>query len=128
MAIAATTQVLNDGPRRLVMLFTGICDGQGNEVNVIKVRAADLVPIPKSVSVLKISYDISGGLVQLLWSAADPVPFLVLSGYNVIDYTSVGGLANGGGDTANGDILVSTLGFDAGASYSIMLEMVKKFP
>ena len=128
MAMATTSQVVNDGPRRLTMQFTGISDGQGDEVNVVKVRAADLIPVPKSASVLKISYDISGGLLQLLWSAAEPVPFLVLSGFNVIDYTTVGGLPNGGGDTANGDILVSTLGFDAGSSYSLLLEMVKKFP
>ena len=124
--MATTSQVLNDGPRRLTMQFTGISEGQGDEVNVVKVRVADLIPIPKSVSVLRISYDVSGGLLQLLWSAVEPVPFLTLSGFNVIDYTMVGGLANGGGDTANGDILFSTLGFDTGSSYSVLLEMIKK--
>ena len=124
--MATTSQVLNDGPRRLTMQFTGISEGQGDEVNVVKVRVADLIPIPKSVSVLRISYDVYGGLLQLLWSAVEPVPFLTLSGFNVIDYTMVGGLANGGGDTANGDILFSTLGFDTGSSYSVLLEMIKK--
>ena len=126
--IAATSQVLYDGPRNCVMQFTGICDGLGDESNAVKVRMSDLAPVPKSVSVRKVTYDVSSGLVQLLWSAADPVPFLVLSEHNMIDYTNMGGMTNGGGDTANGDILISTLGFDAGASYSVTLEMVKKFP
>jgi hypothetical protein len=126
--MATTSQILHDGPRRLVMQFTGISDGQGDESNAIKVHVADLLPVPKSVSVTKVTYDVSGGLLQLLWAADVPVPFLTLSSVNIIDYTAIGGMTNGGGDTANGDILISTLGFDAGASYSVVLEMNKKFP
>lgn len=126
--MATTSQILRDGPRRLVMQFTGVCDGQGDESNAIKVHVADLVPVAKSVAVTAVTYDVSGGLLQLLWAADSPVPFLTLSGFNVIDYKPIGGVPNGGGDSANGDILFSTMGFDAGASYNVTLEMVKKFP
>ena len=128
MAMQTTSQVLFDGPRNLVMQFTGISDGAGDEANAIKVHMADLNPVPKSVKVKKVTYDVSGGLVQLIWAADVPVPFLTLSSVNVFDYEKMGGQVNGGGDTANGDILLSTLGFDAGASYSVTLEMIKKFP
>lgn len=128
MAIAATSLTLYDGARNTAMQFTGIGDGNGDETNVVKVRALDLVPIPKSLKIMKVTYDVSGGLLQLLWAADAPVPFANLSAFNALDYTSIGGLVNQGGDTANGDILISTLGFDAGSSYTVTLEMVKKFP
>lgn len=126
--IASTIQTLYDGARNVTMQFTGIGDGNGDETNVVKVRALDLLPVPKSLKIMKVTYDISGGLVQLLWAADSPVPFLNLSAFNALDYTSIGGLITQGGDTANGDILLSTLGFDAGSSYTVTLEMVKKFP
>jgi len=128
MAVQTTSQVLHDGARNLVMQFTGICDGLGDEAAAIKVRMADLSPVPLSVKVRKVHYDVSGGLVQLLWAATENVPFLTLSGFDTIKYNFIGGMKNGGGDTANGDILLSTLGFDAGSTYSITLEMVKKYP
>lgn len=127
MAIIATSQTLYDGPRNLVMQFTGISDGSGDETGVVKVSASGALPPAKSLKVTKVTYDVSGGLLQLLWNANSPVPFLTLAGRNIIDYEQIGGMTNGGGDTANGDILFSTLGFDAGASYSITIEMLKKF-
>lgn len=127
MAVQTTSQVLHDGNKNVVMQFTGIGDGMGDEVAAIKVHMADLAPVPSSVKVRMLTYDVSGGLVQLLWAATENQPFLTLSGYNTIDYSKIGGMPNGGGDTANGDILISTLGFDAGSTYSVTIEMIKKF-
>lgn len=127
MAVQTTSQVLYDGTKNVVMQFTGIGDGMGDEVAAIKVRMADLMPVPYSVKVSKLHYDISGGIVQLLWAATENVPFLTLAVCDSIDYTNIGGMVNGGGDTANGDILISTLGFDAGSTYSITVEMTKKY-
>jgi hypothetical protein len=127
MAMATTSLVLYDGPRNLVMQFTGISDGS-NETNEIKVHVADLSPKPLSVKVTKINANVSGGIVQLLWAADSPVPFLNLTNLDEISYKKIGGMTNQGGDTANGDILISTLGFEAGSSYSVMIEMLKKFP
>ncbi len=128
MAVQTTSQVLYDGIRNVVMQFTGICDGLGDETAAIKVHMADLNPIPLSVKITKIQYDVSGGLVQLLWAASENKPFLTLSGFEEIEYYDIGGMTNGGGDTANGDILFSTLGFDSGSKYSIVLDMKKKYP
>lgn len=127
MPMATTSQVLYDGQRNLVMQFTGISDGS-NEANAVKVKVADLSPVPKSVKIMSIRANISGGILQLLWSAADPVPFLNLTDYIETCYDSINGLVNGGDDTANGDILFSTLGFDVGSNYNITIEMMKKFP
>lgn len=127
MAVQTTSQVLYDGIRNVVMQFTGIGDGMGDEVAAIKVHMADLTPVPLSVKVKMLHYDVTGGLVQLLWAATENVPFLTLGVNDEIDYSNIGGMTNGGGDTANGDILISTLGFDAGSTYSVTLEMVKKY-
>ena len=51
--------------------------------------------------------------------------FAVLGVGGVFDYCRTGGMRNGGGDTANGDILLSTDGFELGSSYTITLDMVK---
>jgi hypothetical protein len=127
MPMATTSQVLYDGARNLVMQFTGISDGS-NETAAVKVDVSELSPAAKSVKITHITYDVSGGILQLLWAANEPVPFLLLTDVNTVDYESIGGMPNGGDDTANGDILFSTLGFEAGSSYSITLEMTKKFP
>ena len=125
MAFAATSQILHDGVRNVVMQFTGIADGAVGETNVVKVDVSELNPPARLVSIRKITYNVAGGVLQLLWAADTPVPFLLLEGQNVNDYARITAMPNGGGDTANGDILFTTLGFDAGANYSVLLEMVK---
>jgi len=127
MAIITTSQILHDGERNLVMQFTGRSDGSGQENNVVKVDVSELLPPCASVKIRKIPYEVSGGLVVLSWAADANVPFLNLSGSNIIDYSRMGGLLNGADDTATGDILFSTLGFELNSAYSITLEMVKKF-
>ena len=126
MAIISTSQLLHDGERNVVMQFTGRSDSEGQESNVVKVDVSELVPPCKSVKIGKVTFDVSGGLVILSWAADENVPFLNLSGANIIDYTKIGGLRNGADDTATGDILLSTSGFDFGSAYSITIEMTKK--
>jgi len=127
MAIAATSQVLYDNTRNCVMQFTGIADGNDVENNVVKVDASELTPVPQSLKITEITYDVNGGIVQLSWAADNPVPFVSLMGHHTFDYGEINGMVNTGGDSANGDILLSTLGFEAGSSYSVLLKMVKKF-
>lgn len=126
--IQATTKVLHDGGRNLVMQFTGVCDGQGpNEDKAVKVDVSETAGSPRAVKVTKITYEVVGGILRVLWNANDPVTMHDLASSGEFDYERIGGLLNGGGDTANGDILFSTLGFDVGSSYSVLLEMTKKF-
>lgn len=127
MAVAATSQIIYDGTRNCIMQFTGIGDGNDGENNIVKVDASELSPAPKSLKVTNITYDVNGGIVQLLWSADAPVPFVNLMNIGEIDYDLTNGMPNAGGDTANGDILLSTLGFESGSSYTVRLRMVKKY-
>lgn len=127
--ITTTSQVLYDGINTVAMQFTGNSDGADQEINVVKVKVSDLNPIPKSVKIVNAIYDIENGKVQLAWDADVPVPFLIAGSGpgDDFDYKFIGGMPNGGGDTATGNILLSTLGFDAGSSYTVRLLMRKKY-
>lgn len=129
MAITTTSQVLYDGLRNVTMQFTGTGDGAGDETNALKVDCAALNPPCKSVAVKLVSSDIGYGVVELLWEdgMGQHVPFLEMTEAGApFDYRKIGGLKNGGPDTATGNILFSTKGFELGSTYSITLEMKKK--
>lgn len=131
MAIIATTQVLHDGARNVVVQLNGHNDGGSggdNEKNVVKVSASELTPPPgRQLKVRKVTYDVQGGTVVLSWGGDEPVPFLHASQPGEVDHSLTGGIGNpnAGDNTVSGDIVLSTKGFGAGSSYSIRLEMVK---
>lgn len=128
MSINTTSQVLYDGITNVIMQFTGISDGGGDqELNVVKVRVSDLNPIPKNLKITNIYHGVVGGTVKLAWEADEPVPFLIANYPDEVCYETSGGMINTAGDTATGNILLSTTGFDSGSSYTIKLEMRKKY-
>lgn len=132
MAMSATVRVVHDGTRNVIFELTGLSDGEGPaETLVRKVRCRDLQPPCQSVKVTHIDYAVSYGVVSLLWDAMQPKEFVVLEGSNEFDFTKNGGITNdlvsAGDDSATGDILLTATGFDAGSSYSLRLNMVKKF-
>ena len=128
MAITITNQTLLDGERNAVMQFTGVCDGAGQETNVVKVDVSALAPICKRVAIKLIEYNISGGIVRLLWDDDDPIEFLDLSDLgNEFDYRKMGGMQSTASLNASGNILFSTIGFDVGSAYTIKLDLIKKY-
>lgn len=125
MAIQTTQQTLHNGARNAVVQVTGISDGSGNENHVVKVDISALGA--RAASVRKITYNIGYGVVKLSWDALTPVDFAMLpDGYGEIDYGRIGGLKNGGGGGATGDILLTTTGFELASSYMITFELTKK--
>lgn len=127
MAINTTSQILNDGARNLVMQLTGIADGPGQEVNVVKVDVSTLNPPCASVMVKRIEHAISGGLVDLAWDADVPIIFASLSAQGIFYFPRVAGVPNNVDPPRNGNILLSTRGFDLDASYTLTLSMIKKY-
>ena len=122
-----TKQTLYDGKRNTVMQFTGMSEGD-NETLVLKVDTSLLLPVPATLKITNIQYEVVGGIVRLFWDhSISPVPFLDLASVNEINYEDIGGMVNSAGAGATGNILLSTLGFDSGSSYSIKLAMKKKF-
>lgn len=129
MPINTTSLILRDGARNLVMQFTGISDGTGQETNVVKVDVSELQPPAVTVAVEQIYFAVSSGEVDLAWDADTPLIFASLSGQNWLDYSRINGLFNTLSPDANrtGDILLSTRGFELDSSYTIALHMIKKY-
>lgn len=125
-------RVLTDGPRNLTVQLTGSYDGDGPvETSVRKVDVSTLNPPCQSVKVVKANGDVGFGIVTLSWDGLSPKDFLVVSQQFEFDWCKNGGITNdlvsAGDDSATGDILLTTTAFEAGSSYSVKLEMVKKY-
>lgn len=124
-----TSQILYDGIGNVTMQFTGLSEGD-NETLVTKVDVSALQPICRSVKIMDIEYEVSGGLLELFWdSTMDPAKFLELASVGSFDYCRENGLINPlmASGLGTGNIKFSTVGFDVGSTYSIKLKMKKKF-
>ena len=126
MAIATTVQTLHEGPRNLVMQWTGVSDGAGTENLVNKVDVSTLTPACEAVSVRKITGTVEFGIVELYWAALTPLKFAELSGTIDLDYDRISGLRNDAGGGKTGDMLLSTVGFELDSTYNLQIEMIKK--
>ena len=126
MTIATTVQTLHEGPRNLIMQWTGVSDGAGSENKIKKVDVSTLTPACSSVSVRKITGTVEFGIVELYWDALTPVKFAELSGTIDLDYDRISGLRNNAGGGKNGDLLLSTVGFELDSTYNLQVEMIKK--
>jgi hypothetical protein len=129
MAIEVTTQILHDGARNAVVQITGRSDGSGQETHVVKVDVSALQPPATHVAIKALTYDVAGGSVTLAWDADEDVPFAQLQGSDTICYEQIGGLQSAAkgelGD--NGDILLSTHGFELDSLYTIKFDLIKKY-
>lgn len=128
MAFQTTNQIVHDGARSVVVHLNGVCDGGvfGDEKLEMKVMASCLSPPARNLKMNRIDYNVSGGIVSLWRQADDPVKICDMAGTGFFDYSNVGGMPSNAGPSENGDLLISTTGFDAGSSYSIKLDMIKK--
>lgn len=125
MAINTTVQTLEEGPRNLIVHWTGVSDGTGSEDGVLKIDVSALSPKCGSVKVNRISGNVDYGMVELYWDAPTPLKFAELSGQIILDYCKAGGLVNNAtGKT--GDVLLSTTGFELNSTYDLLIELVKK--
>ena len=133
MADAVATQILFEGERKVVMKFTDISDGTG-ENKVLKVDVSTLTPNASGkacdgVTITKIHASLHTMTVDLFWDATTDVYIQTLTpnGMYTFDYEPIGGLWNNAGTGKTGDILFSTHENAAGARYTIILEMVKSY-
>lgn len=131
MADAVTSQTIFDGERMAVMKFTNISDGTG-ETAVVKVDVSALAPSSfqrpcDGVTIERVHYSIGGMTVSVLWDATTDVPALVLApGQSTFDFAKIQ-VPNNSAAGKTGDICFTTIGAAAGATYTIMLEMVKSY-
>lgn len=121
-----TTQIVTDGARNLVVHLTGYSDDGAGENAVTKVDVTGLTPPCSRLRLQRINGSVNGGSVRLLWDGDTPAQFAVLAGGQVEVCHPPGRGLNNEEVGTNGNVLLSTVGFDTGAGYDLTLEFVKK--
>lgn len=131
MADVVTTQIIANGNRNLIMKFTNESDGTG-ETGVKKVDAQSSTIATSQgfvpgvhLKIARITFTVSGGELRMQWDASAPTDIDILAYTGTQDYTFFGGLTNPNATGATGSILFTTVGFVAGSSYTVVLEMLK---
>jgi hypothetical protein len=122
MAFIPTTTV-RDGERIVVLHSSGLCDIGGNLDKEKILDASDLSA--KGFIIYEIQYNVSGGIVRLSRDTVDFKTIIDLAGDGFFDYSDDGGIPAEFDSTDTGNLLLSTLGFDIGSSYSIKLKLKK---
>jgi len=123
------TLVLNTGSRRLYSArFTNVSDGSG-ESAVVKVDISALTgpngSPPTATALREVSWSIQGFTsVRLLWDHTTDDEISVLSGNGYSNYMEYGDLADPRSAGGTGDILLTTAGGAAGATYDIQIVLV----
>ena len=123
MGDAVTTNVVFSGNKRLVTHLTNVSDSTGED-GVVKVDISELVGLtgaaPDSLVLEEIEWDVQGFTsVTLAWDADADDTMVVLSGNGYKDYRGHGGLKDPQSTGATGDVLLTTAGAAAGATYDI---------
>jgi hypothetical protein len=128
MADTVTSQVLVSGPRRHVVVLTGVSDGTG-ESGVVKIDKSTLKDAtgaePSTLSIQKIQWTSQGfTYLKLSFDHTTDDTALVLSGDGCLDFSSYGGLKDPASAGGTGDLLLTSIGATAGDSYTIVLDVV----
>jgi hypothetical protein len=133
MADTVDVKVLEDGQRNYVVRLTGISDGTG-ESAVKKVDISTLggpdasnpALAPTSFAVKEIEYNVQGFYaVQLHFDATTDDELAILgagTGYLPFNPPSADPKSSG----YTGDIMLTTTGASAGATYDVTLHLIKK--
>lgn len=130
MADTVTSQTIINGPRNLIMKFTNESDGTG-ESAVKKVDAQSATFANQGVvpgvhlKIARVTFTVSGGELRMQWDASSATDIDIPAYTGTQDYTFFGGLTNPNAAGATGSILFTTVGFTAGSSYTVVLEMLK---
>lgn len=126
MADSVSTQVIQTGPRYYIARFTNISDGTGESlVNKVDISTLNLDngTAPTKTSVKEIQYSIQGFTsVRLYWDhTTDDIIDILAAGNGYREYGTLGFLSDPGSAGGTGDVLLTTAGASATATYDITL-------
>lgn len=131
MADTVTSEYVFDGQKRKLLHLTNISDGTG-ESDVVKIDASAITfkngQTPTYMTVDRIEYNIQGfDYVKLEFDATTDDELAVLpAGMGVLDFYPFGGKTDPKTAGATGDVLLTTGGAAAGATYDIRIEFRPK--
>ena len=127
MAATATQQVINNGPRNLVVKYT-IAGATGDTTAGVLLDIDQIETDSINLRLERAQWSLTGHSCKLLWDGGTAdVDLLELSaGEGSVDYSLIGGIANNA-DDASGDVLFTTTGYTAsGDGGSFILEFKKR--
>jgi len=133
MADAVASQIILDGPNKVVMKFTNVSDGSGEsavtKVNVSALSKGADGATCTGVALEQIWWQCLGMKVSILFDATSDVLAIQLgenqSGHH--DYRDFGGIPNNAGSGVTGDIQFTTVGHSSADTYTIILAMRKNY-
>ena len=126
MADTITTNIVRSGSRTYAVHLQNASDGTG-ESAVTKVDISGLVgpdgSAPTAITLLEVEYDIQGfSSVQLFWEHTVNDEMVTLGkGQNIKDWNALGGLHDPKSAGSTGDVLLTTVGASATATYDMTL-------
>lgn len=155
MSNIANTQILLDTNRKTIIKLTGEFDGTGQEVSNVKINGANLKfalgqnnnaylsnngiatnglapgQLRKTnydYSISRINYIVSAnsGYVKLSWDGTNAATIADLAqGQGDINYQQNMAVIQNNASTPNGNVSLTTFGFGANSSYTIIMELHK---
>lgn len=114
MAATATQQVINNGPRNLVLKYTiAGTTGDTSLGTLVDVSALDTSIGDYGLKLQRAEWSITGFSCKLMWDGAPDVDLIELStGEGELDFTEFGGVVNNASQQS-GDVLFTTTGYTA---------------
>ncbi len=135
MANSTSIQILQDGPRNVIIKFEGVLD-TSDLASTVVVDPATLSlmdaannRLASKLAIKKITYNVEDTLsVNLFWDATTPVRIEEIVGRGKMDFIRSQPLQNNGGAGVTGKITATTQGWVASAivSFSLILELIKQ--
>ena len=135
MANSVNTQIIQDGPRNVVIKVEGILDTSDLASTVIVDPSAlagmDNTGAVKALGLIvdRIQFSVEDVLeLRLAWDATTPTRMVELAGRGTEKFERFGGLTNNSGAGRTGKILLSTQGWVAAAvlSFTLILTLKKQ--
>ena len=125
MADVVTTNVVFKGSRKYAVQLTCVSDGTG-ETDVVKVDISTLTTVMGTpctrTAIEEIVWDVQGfTYVKLAWDHTTDQTAQLLSGRGYVNYAHLGYLFDPATAGGTGDILLTSVGAESGATYDITL-------
>jgi len=122
MAIAATQQIIANGPRNLVLKYT-FAGTTGDLAAGILVNVSGFVDSngvalgANSLTLMGVQASLIGFSAALLWEAATDVPLVSIPDGQPLDqdFSKFGGIKDNSTTTSTGDVVITTTGYTAAA-------------
>ena len=130
MADAVVAKYLSKGPRKAIVALNFISDGTTGETRVIKVALSSLLlatgVAPTKLAIQEVQWSIQGfTTVRFLWAHdTDNVAVIMAAGNGYRYYGDVGVLPDPGSAGGTGDIVLTSVGAAANATYDIVLSCI----